>query len=311
MARPDVVAEHYAAQQRQAQAALIQARRQWRKMGPDLDVSWARIVNRLTLVVASAQLGAARAGAAYVPAALEEIGQQVDPEAVVRPEGWSGVASDGRPLDSLLYSAVVHAKDALALGSAFPEALSAAEGSLDMIVRTQVADAARGAAGAAIVTRPRIGYTRMVNPPCCQRCAVQAGKFFKWNAGFQRHPRCDCRHIPCGSDGFENYTDTVAPDQVKDLTEAQRKAISDGADMNQVINSHRKRASSGMTTSEGTTRRGMYGGYVRNPDGAAQTLRKGAKGEKVGARLTPEAIYRVSATREEALAKLRQYGYLI
>ena len=60
---------------------------------------------RLLLIVSAAQLGAARAGAAYVAQAVD-----VPPVAVVDPVAWSGVASDGRPLDTLLYSAVVHAR---------------------------------------------------------------------------------------------------------------------------------------------------------------------------------------------------------
>lgn len=82
----------------------------------------------------------------------------------------------------------------------------------------------------------------------------------------------------------------ISAHQVKDLTVAQRKAVSDGADLSQVINAHRKgaRSSDGMTTSEGVTRR---------------------HGQP--ARLTPAAVYRVSSTREEALRRLRDNGYLL
>lgn len=290
----EVAAEHYAAQLRQAEAAVLLARRQWRKMDPaDLQRSWAQIVDRLALVVGSSQLGAARAGSVYVPEALAE---DIAPEGTVNPSRWAGIASDGRALDTLLYSAVVRTLDHLGSGDSQAVSLAAGGKWLDTIVRTQVADAGRGAAGVAIAARRDVGYVRMVSPPCCQRCAVLAGKFFKWNAGFNRHPKCDCRHVPSTSgvpDGLRSHID---PSEIKDLTADQRKAISDGSDLNQVINAHRpkRRSADGMTTSEGATRRGLAGSRLNGKQ-----------------RLTPEAIYRVSATREEALRRLRNNGYLL
>lgn len=188
MPTPVEVAEaHYAAQARQAEATAVLSARLWRGMGGDLDGSWARIVHRLTVIVGSAQLGAARAGAAYVPEALD-----FDPEVLgqVNPSRFAGVASDGRPLDTLLYSAVVRARTHMAGPDSLPAALAAGGEWLDGLVRTQVADAARGAAGVAIAARPRVGYVRHVEAPCCQRCAVLAGKQFRFNEGFLRHPRC-------------------------------------------------------------------------------------------------------------------------
>lgn len=284
---------HYAAQKRQAEAAVILSRRQWRKLDPaDIAGSWARIVQRLTLIVGSAQLGAARAGAAYVPEALQE---DIPADGSVNPNRWSGVASDGRALDVLLYSAVVRTFDHLGSGDMPAESLAAGADWLETLVRTQVADADRGAAGVAIASRERVGYVRMVTPPCCQRCAVLAGKFSRWNVAFQRHPKCDCRNVPTTGGIPHGLTANIGADQIRDLTIAQRKAVTDGADLNQVINAHRagRRSSDGMTTSEGTTRRGLAG-----QRGTAQ-------------RLTPEAIYRVSATREEAVARLRSNGYLL
>jgi hypothetical protein len=285
-----VAEQHYRAQARQEEATALLVGREWRRMDQaDLDASWARIVDRLTLVLASAQLGSARAGAAYIGQSVD-----VDPVAQVNPNAWAGVASDGRPLDSLLYGAVVHTKVLIGHDYTPSQALISGGDWLDLATRTQVADASRGAAGVAITARPSVGWVRMVNPPCCQRCAVLAGKFFKWNTGFQRHPRCDCRHIPAENGQIpDGYTADIPASQIKDMTGAQRQAIADGADTNQVINSRRGRSKNGMTTSEGTTRRGLAG-------------QRGAR-----RRLTPEGIYRVSSTREEALQRLRDNGYIL
>jgi hypothetical protein len=111
---------------------------------------------------------------------------------------------------------------------------------LELIALTRLSDASRIGAGIAITTRRDLGWTRMVNPPCCKRCAVLAGKWFRWNQGFQRHPMCDCTHIPT----LENRLGDVRTDpgelfangQVTGVTKAEQRAIDDGADLNRVVN---------------------------------------------------------------------------
>lgn len=278
MALPQAASDFYRAQQRLIVATLALTRTAWQRMTlDDLDASWRDVGPVLTRVVAAAQLGAARNGAGYVGDTLDELGQSVEPEARVRVVAFAEFASDGRPLGSLLEGAKVRAKVA--------QSLDAGGAWLDMAAHTQVQDAGRQAASVDMFTRPKVGYVRAVNPPCCQRCAVLAGRFYKVDA-FLRHPRCDCFMIPSTVAQPEGFGQSVEPDQIKDLTKAQREAIADGADMNRVINSHRagKRSKDGMTTTE---------------------LAK--RGQK---RLTPEAIYRVSSTREEALRRLSDNGYI-
>lgn len=261
-------------------------------MGTDFDASWVNVGPRVTLLTASAQLGAARNGAASVPAILAELGQSVDPMGEVNPRGFAGVASDGRPLDSLLLGGVIEAKQA---ARALPagDALAVGGRWLDMAVHTQIADAHRGAAGVGITARPRVGWIRNANPPCCSRCAALAGKEFKWNQGFKRHPRCDCSHIPTTLANPNSHLGTDVPlDQITDLSKADRQAIADGADMNQVFNA--KRGRSGMTTSEGTTKRGLAGQRLAGRQ-----------------RLTPGGIYRIASNRTEAMALLKQHGYVL
>jgi hypothetical protein len=108
------------------------------------------------------------------------------------------------------------------------------------------------------------------------------------------------------------------------LTKAQRQALEDGADLSQVVNAHRvgARSKDGMTTSEGTTRRGLASRRMRELAAAeGRTLAEtstavGRRGyitnyvERRTTRLTPEGIYRVSATREEAIQRLRDNGYI-
>lgn len=294
------------------------ARDQWAKAGSP--AKFGRIVNPLFALVAAAQLGAAREGAAAVPAALEESGYPETQLARVRPAGMAGWASDGRPLESLLWLAP---EIATAGGKSLSEQMAAGQAWLDLMVHRQVTDAARSASSVAITATARTGYVRFVSPPCCQRCAVLAGKFFRFNTGFQRHFRCDCIHRPTSSrEPREGYTDTVSTDQIHDLTDAQRKAIDDGADLNQVVNAYRSRLSGldkMMTTTEGTTKRG-YASYIqRAVDRARGQATKATVSRSAGrrnvtrtqARPTPERIYQIAQTREEAVKMLTRYGYVV
>ena len=281
---PQAVSEHYRAQQRLIVATLGLVRREWSRMGDDFDATWREVGPRVSLLTASAQLGAARNGAAYVPATLGEIGAAADAEARVNLRAFAGVASDGRPLESLLYGAVVRARTAPA--ESLAERLKVGGTWLDMAVHTQVADAGRGAASVAIAATPRTGYVRMVNPPCCARCAVLAGKTFLFNQGFLRHPRCDCIHAPIPLAGkvsqFTGWSETPSLDQITGLSKGDRKALADGADFNRVVNLKQRRE--GMRPKSQRTR---------------------------ATKLTPDDIYRLAKDREDTLRLLKRNGYLL
>lgn len=293
MSLPTAVSEHYRAQQRLvvATSALVSAA--WARMDFEhVDESWAAVAPTIATVVSSGQLGAARNGARYVPAALEEQGLPTRSLGSVAPRAFTGVASNGGSLMDLLSIAPAKVKQA--------QSLDAGGAWLDLVAHTSVQDAARGAAGVSIASTVGAGWVRMVNPPCCQRCAVLAGKFFRFNRGFQRHPRCDCTHIPTAEANSNDVGILIGPEDVKDLTVKQRRAIDDGADINQVINSSRGRHKSGLTTSEGATRRGLAG------------KRLGAGRGSRARRLTPEGIYRQAGDdRAEAVRLLRAHGYII
>jgi len=272
-------------------ATVAATRREWLRMGSEFDASWARIGPRITLLTASAQLGAARNGAAYVPRVLAELGQSVDPLAEVDPRAFAGIASDGRPLDSLLYGGVTTAKTAAHTMSP-TEALKVGGSWLDMAVHTQVADAGRGASGVAITARPKVGWIRQPSGSSCRRCAPLLGKWFRHNEGFDRHPKDDCFHLPSTEAGSPDLLESASPDQITGLTVAERKALDEGADLNQVLNA--SRGASGMTTTEGTTRHGLAGQRLAGRQ-----------------RLTPDGINRIASDRTEALALLKTHGYLL
>lgn len=298
--------------------AVAAGRRAWRNVRPEfISESWREALEDLGPVVAGAQYRAAQHGSTYSALALAEQGVYVPPLDLTDPRAFAGHASDGRTLSGLLYSPATSAKSAIAAGAPPAAALEVARGRLDRILSTVVSDAGRQAAGADVVQRQGVGYVRMLNPPSCSRCAILAGRFYRWSAGFQRHPSCDCVHVAstAGStagarseglvdDPYAYFEGLSEAEQDRVFTQAGAQAIRDGADVSQVVNARRGMTANGNFTVEGTSRRGH----------AAQGLRRGQR------RMTPESIYedsrrfggRTDAERRQyALERLREHGYIL
>src|SRR5690606_9852828 len=262
--------------------------------------SWQTLVGRLVVVVTGAQLAAAQQADSYVERVLAEQGIDPRPDGALVPSALVGVASDGRALDTLLYQPAISAVTALGRGRSVRDALAVGQATLDMAVRTQVADAGRVADQVALTARREAtGYVRMVVGASCARCIILAGRWYRWSQGFQRHPRCDCVHIPSRESIAGDITtspraifESMSPEeQDRVFGKDGAQAIRDGADMARVVNARRGMYTAGglRLTREATTRRGI--------------------GRPV--RLMPEEIYRqANGNRGEALRLLRLHGYI-
>jgi hypothetical protein len=306
---PKATVTHYRQMQRLQLLALAAARRAWGGVEARfISESWTEALAALLPVVTGVQLQAATAGATYAAATLAEQSTYVAPAEFTDPRAFAGVASDGRPLEGLLYSPATTAKHLIAGGATPMQALAGGRGALDTIVRTVTADAARQAAGVDIATRPAVGWVRMLNPPSCSRCTILAGRVYRWNDGFLRHPRCDCVHVATTTslqaardeglvdDPYQVFAALSEADQDRTFGRANAQAIRDGADISQVVNARRGMTANGNFTTEGTSRRGA----------AAGGLRPGQR------RMTPELIYRQAGDdRDRALELLREHGYLL
>lgn len=261
-------------------------------MGVDFDASWAAVGPRILVLLAAAQLRAAVDAVAYVAQALLEQGLDPATSADVAPHAFVGQASDGRGLDGLLAQALVYAKFAIGQGFSLDQALAAGGRFLDLATLTQVADAGR--ASELVSTTASLaadGYVRLLAPPSCERCAILAGKRFRWDNDFRRHPRCDCRTVPTGKaatapagvvspEGYFHSLSRAQQDAVFGADDA--RAIRDGASPISVVNSHR--------------------GTFTPSDGRAATP---------GKRPTPGVIYaQADGDRGRALALLHEAGYL-
>jgi hypothetical protein len=292
-----VAAAHYRRQKDIARRAGTQVAKLWRTVERDrILLSWHQLLPDAFTVVATAQGIAAASSGVYVDAVLDAQGLMVDAAGRIDPAGFAGVASDGRNLASLLEQPALRALGAIKAGSTPSRAMTAGLLQLDTMVRTQIADAGRVADGVAITARPKVGgYVRMLSPPSCSRCIVLAGRHYRWNAGFQRHPRCDCRHIPAAEDFSGDvrtdpkslFVGMDAAEQERVFGKAGAKALRDGADMARVVNA----------------RRGMYSA------GGEQFTHEAAGWRP---RLMPEGIYRESkGDRAEAIRLLKLHGFLI
>lgn len=283
MPQPEAAQQFYRQIQRLQLVVVMAGRKAWSRMGSDFDASWAQVAPGLTAVTSAGQLAAARQASAYVPSVLDETGQPDAPEARVQPRAFSGVAADGRSLTGLLESAKVRAKQtqSLEMGGRW----------LDALLQTSITDAARLATQAEIVVRPNVGFVRMVNPPCCGRCAILAGRWYRFDAGFPRHPRCDCTAIPATENVADDLMTSPAAlfsgGQVHGLSKRERARLDAGDDFNKVINESRD----------------MWRARLSEQ-------RIAAKSNQVTARQGLEDLFASTKSRTEAVNAMRAAGFV-
>ena len=290
-----IALEQYRHQQILVRRAVNRVQTVWRQISRrDISGSWEQLAPLLVATVTEAQTEAARLADPYVDAVVAAEGADTAAAGRVVPSAFAGIASDGRPLVSLLYQPVIDWKVRMLAGQSMEDAFRGSLASALRITATQVADAGRGATGAAVAGRRTIqGYVRVVQPPACSRCVILAGREYGWNKGFQRHPRCDCIHLPTtliarnqhrGRVGADSFTSTTRPgagspgfidprayfnglsraEQDRVFGEAGARAIREGADMAQIVNARRGMATMSaygrqvLATTEGATRRGAF-----------------------------------------------------
>jgi hypothetical protein len=150
------------------------------------------------------------------------------------------------------------------------------DAAFNRLIASLVQDAGRSAESVAVAARPQIGYVRYLTPPSCARCAVLAGRVYRWSEGFLRHPNCDCVMLPttieAGPGLITDPLDLVEQGRVTGLSKADLQALADGADLNQVVNV--RRVAAGLREAGRVLARG---GITRSPsarDSAGALLRR-------------------------------------
>lgn len=194
--RDAVIRAYGDTQRRAALTTAATVERLWRELAAnDLSGSWLRgIGDAVVRAVAAGQLAAALPGQQYVDAIVAADGldsDYTDGAGHVDARSFSGAAADGRALDSLLYLPVIRTKTLIKGGLTLQEAMLGGLVDMQRMVASEVADAGRGSAGVAMVGNRRVtGYVRTIRPGACARCAILAGRWYRYNADFQRHKRC-------------------------------------------------------------------------------------------------------------------------
>jgi hypothetical protein len=341
MTAREIAADHHTDRARLAAAATSAAREAWRGTDPaQVRDDWPTQAARLATIVAGAQLAVARQADSYVREVLDEQDVSATARGRIVPEALAGIASDGRDLVGLLIQPAVAVTALLDSEQSLQDAFATGLAALEMMVRTQVADAGRAADSVATVVRPAAaGYTRITDGSPCSQCAILAGRWYRWNAGFERHPSCGCQHVPTGSaprgltsNPMTYFRSLSAEEQDKTFGQAAAQAIRDGADISQVVNAERGMRTATLfgrdldITLEGTTRRGIAGQRLiaegaRLAGESAETVRRRTRDGDVERtvtrqrvqipRLMPEEIYRNADDRDDAIRLLKRFGYIL
>jgi len=288
---PQAAANYYRQQQQLAAVTASAAAKLWGRVGNEFDSGWARVRPQVLSVVQAGRLAAANSSVAFTPAVLAETGQVADPVGELVPAAFILSAPDGRDMGKLLDETVVRAKVGVQSG-VVPSVARAQAGSwLTGTLLTVLADTGRSVVSADIAQRPTLsGYVRMLNPPSCSRCVVLAGKWFRWNEGFLRHPRCDCRHIPASedlagdltTDPYKYFHSLSTEMQTATFGRIEARAIRDGADIYRVENIRVR----GLATAKGKLRYGTP------------------------SRRTVDDIYRTAGTRTNAIKMMQDEGFI-
>jgi len=213
----------------------------------------------LAQTISVGQFAAAQTAGDYVDSVALDAGLDGSP-LTVDARAFAGLTDAGGSLKSALYQGLLQQVADMAAGRNRVEAQSAALGRAVLLGGNETALASRNAEAAAIGAHPKFGgYFRQLTPPSCDRCVVLAGKWYHWNAGFLRHPYCDCIHVPIEAADTTGAPALFSPEgyfaalsraeQDKQFGLAAAEAIRNGADMGRVINA-----------SQSTTIAGIYKG---------------------------------------------------
>lgn len=292
MQTPQAATDHYLLQQKINVSTVSGAKKLWGRMGTDFDTSWRTIRPEMLAFVQTGRMAAAVSAASYTPQVLAETKQSLESVGQIIPSAFVAYAPDGRAMDSLLDTAVIRSKMAVAGGATATEALSTGGKWLTGTLLTVMSDTSRSVVSADIIQRPKVGgYVRMLNTPSCSRCVILAGKWFRWNEGFKRHERCDCVHIPASenvagdmrTDPYEYFNSLSIKEQERVFGKRESQAIREfGADIYRVMNVKLR----GLGTAKGNLKFGT------------PTKR------------TVDDILSKTSTREIAIQNLQYHGYI-
>lgn len=284
--------------------------RAWGEVDPArISESWERVSPVVVSEIAREQTRVADSAVRTSREVSVETGQYRIPDDFHNPRELVGYGSQGVPLEDAVYSPAIGVKTRIAAGAPTAEAMLYGASTVASLASTIVADTGRESMQLDMIARKQAGYVRVVEAGACSRCIVIAGRFFRWNDGFKRHPSCRCEHMPARSkewaedegwfaDPYAAFNEMSEAEQRRVFGEFSAKAIRDGADISQVVNATSARSgmyAGGRMTREGTSR---FGNFRRT--------------SQYRQRLTPYGIYGDgSRSREQVIQALKDNGYIL
>lgn len=291
---PQATAEFYRQQQRIAEVTGREVARQWRQVGDDFDAGWEAVRASTVETVRSGMAASTRSAISYTPALLTEVSIAAPSVGAVNAAAFYQSAPDSTDLRSFFDAAPIRAKQAVAGGASSLRARSLAGAWLISKTLTALADTRRDVVSVDLAQRPSLtGYVRMLNGPSCKDCVILAGKWFRWNEGFERHPNCDCVHIPAKnqnwaqaegfvSDPYEYFNSLSKAEQDRYFGKIGARTIRDGGDIYRVVNIQNR----GLGVSRQAVR---YGTPMK---------------------MRPQDIYDLGLSRNETIKVLQREGYI-
>jgi hypothetical protein len=273
--------------------------------------------------VVAGQLTAAEGAQAFVATAMAARNAAAPLLAEAAPAALAGVASDGRPLTTLLYLPAITTYTAYATGLGAEASMLLGMNQMARMVSTQISDTSRAATSVAMTThRKCIAYVRVVKLPACGRCIILAGKQYSYSTGFRRHPKCDCGMDPIDIERWgevpsakQLVAQMSREEQQRRLGKAAVDAIEGGADLEQLVNARRGMATMTVygrqvkATTEGITKRGIAGKRLGADAGFEKIPGQRYRRSKTP-RLMPEEILDLADDREHQLRLLKKHGYI-
>lgn len=304
---PDPMRRFYKLNQETILELLNNGRRALRQIAPTgVDTTWKPRARKLEKQLLQAQETIAGRATITTIDTLATQSTYVSPDSHVTPRAFAGLAFNSDTRTVLDIPSRIFQETYTNTGSYYA-AHKRAQASLNRILRTVVADTERATMGVNVALHEGIGYVRMVQMPACSRCIMLAGRFYRWNKGFLRHPNCDCVHIPTtakdfaqaqelglASDPYEVFHSLSKAEQDRTFGKYGAQAIRDGADLFQIVNAQTSRK--GAFTTYGTTKRAYAG----------KRLKPGQR------RILPETAYTwAKGDRTTALKLLEEHGYIL
>lgn len=284
----------------------------------DIDGSWAKVAPDVTTALTAGQTLSATAAPTYMSALLT-ISHTKPAPVKLRPGGFAGRTSAGIPWSAIINMVPIRAKQRVATGVSPAEAMDAGRNELTLIASTEAHDAGRSAMEVSMGVQPAITrYVRVPDAAACDRCMILAGKVYRHEALFLRHPRCGCTSRPLapGERGDPSspkrlFDGLSREEQDRRFGEAGADAIRAGAHPGQVVNAKKGMSAAGdLFTTQGSSTRSFAGKRLLASGEKAQKT-PGAR-RRTASRLSPQGCRKAAAgDHERYLALLHRNGYIV